>query len=383
MNAAPCRARARGTALVETLLAAPVVLLLGLGGLQWALLFHARTAIEYGLFEAVRAGSVAQADPAAIESGLARGLMPYRYGVDAARPWAAAVAATGADLRQGLAAGWVVLRQLSPTLESFVDWGEPARDAAGHPLPGVVEIPNDSLQWSASRRPASGVAGMRGSEPVGARSQQTLNDANLLKLELRYGVPMSVPLAGRLAVWLMRIVDGCAAPSSLRLGSLALGTPAAAPGARAWACPIYLAPDASGVVVPRWPVRVSATLRMQSAARRSALTSSRTQSAVLAASSATASHASGTSTGMELPLLPEGGTPSLSGASAAPDSRATVTAPATPATPELPAASTTPAAPTTHTAPATPANDGSLARGRDGWLDIGGDRSFTVPGACL
>ena len=370
MKPAVRRPRSRGTALVETLLAAPIVLLLGLGGLQWALLFHARTAVEHGLLEAVRAGSVAQADPSAIEAGLARGLMPFWYGVDSARPWAAAVAASGAQLRQGLAAGWIVLRQLSPTVESFADWGEPARDAMGYPLPGIIEIPNDSLQWSASRQPASGVTGLRGGEPIGAGSQQTLNDANLLKLELRYGVPMTVPLIGSVAVWLMRLVDGCAAPSGRRLGSLDLGVPAALPGARAWACPIYLAPDASGTAVPRWPVRVSATLRMQSPARRSALTSARTQSAVHAASSSPGPGASPVPAGGGLPLASGGGAPSI---------------PNDPATPIASAAPVASAAPTTSAisvAPATSANDGSLARGDDGWLAIGGDRSFTAPGAC-
>ena len=77
-----CRARRLqgASAVVEMLLAAPIVLLLGLGALQWALLLHARTAIEYALFEAARAGSVAQARPDAIESGLARGLLPFWQG---------------------------------------------------------------------------------------------------------------------------------------------------------------------------------------------------------------------------------------------------------------------------------------------------------------
>lgn len=365
MNRAACGRRWQGTAMVETLLAAPLVMLLGLGALQWALLMHARTAVEYGLLEATRAGSVAQARPAAIEAGLARGLMPYWFGVDVARPWAAAVGASNAQLRQGLAAGWIVLRQHSPTQESFADWGEPARDAMGAAVSGVIEIPNDSLQWSALRQPASGAAGMRGSEPIGTASQQTLNDANLLKLELRYGVPMTVPLVGRLAVWLMRIVDGCAPTTRRVLGAFELGTPSVSPTPRAWACAMYLAPDAAGMAIPRWPVRVSATIRMQSAARRSALTQARTQSAL---------HGASPGLGQVGPW----------GSATAPDP-SQVTSSGSPLVPPEAGPALVQAGDPVSSSPivlASAADDGSLARGTEGWLHIGADRAFTVPGAC-
>src|SRR5690606_17085026 len=140
------------------------------------------------------------------------------------------------QLRQGLAAGWIAWRQPAPTIESFGDWGEPARDAAGYPAAGLAEVPHRSPRWDSSLLPSSGTTGLRGAEPIGARSQQTLTDANLLKLELRYGVPMTVPLVGRIAVWLMRIVDGCAAPSARRLGAVDLGTPSPAAAPRAWTC---------------------------------------------------------------------------------------------------------------------------------------------------
>lgn len=349
---------ARGTAFVETLVAVPIVLLLGLGALQWGLLFHGRTALEYALLEAARAGSVAQARPDAIEAGLARGLMPFWFGLDAGRPWAAAVAASDAQLRQGLAAGWVSWRQLAPSVESFSDWGEPARDAAGRAVTSLVEIPNDSLQWAALRRPAGGVAGVRGDEPIGTHSQQTLNDANLLKLELRYGVPMNVPLVGRIAVWVMRIVDGCVAPSGRRLGTIDLGVPEPMAAPRAWACPIYLAPDAAGNPVPRWPVRVSAMIRMQSPARQSAMTPHRRESPVLGGVAGSGS----AGPGMAGPRMEDIDDPVAS------------ESPAPPA----------PFVPTTSDAPmtATTDNDGSGRRTDSGWLGIGAERAFSVPGVC-
>lgn len=355
--AAHTRRHARGAAFVESLLAVPIVALLGLGGLQWALLLHARTAVEYALVEAARAGSVGQARPEAIEAGLARGLMPYWVGVGPNRSWASAIAASELRLREGLAAGWIVWRQLSPTHESFADWGEAARDPAGYPMPAMIEIPNDNLQWADLRRPAGEVAGMRADEPIGARSGQTLNDANLLRLELRYGVPMAVPLVGRIAVWAMRIVDGCAAPSTLKLGTVDLGAPEPSGAPRAWACAMYLAPDASGNAVPRWPVLTGATVRMQSPARRSATTPARTQSAVRAASPS--------------------GSPGAWAASPPPSHAASTPSAAGGATVASGSGERDAAA-----SPAVPAIRDAVARSGAGWLEIGGERTFTVPGAC-
>ncbi len=353
--------RQRASALVETLLAAPIVLLLGLGALQWALLLHARTAIEYALFEAARAGSVAQARPDAIEAGLARGLLPFWQGAGIPRAHAAALPVAQARLGQGLASGWIAWRQIAPTLESFADWAEPARDAFGRPIPGTPEIPNDNLQWSWLRMSAGGVAGMRGREPIGAQSEQTLNDANVLKLELRYGVPMAVPLVGNIATWLMRIVDGCEPASQRSVGLVDLGRPAALTS-RAWACPMYRAPDASGRAVSRWPVRVSATVRMQSPARRSAHTPHRGESPVRRASASTTEYGAG-------------------GGSAASASGVGVSAGDARTTGEPPVAPTATSSAGASAVRVGPDADGS--RNRDaGWLNLGGERTFSVPGAC-
>src|SRR5690606_14255866 len=70
-------ARQAGASAIEFALAAPVLLMLGLGALQWAMVFHARQAIEHAAIEAARAGSVGNALPEAIERGFARGLLPY------------------------------------------------------------------------------------------------------------------------------------------------------------------------------------------------------------------------------------------------------------------------------------------------------------------
>jgi hypothetical protein len=148
-------------------------------------------------------------------------------------------------------------RQLSPTQRSFDDWAVPSLDALGLPVPDSREIPTDNLVARTLRSDAR----------VGASSGQTLADANLLKIELTYGVPLTVPLAGRLGAWLMRGIDGCAASDERRLGALSLGLMPASASPRAWTCAFYDARDAGGRAVPRWPVRVSSTARLQQPAR--------------------------------------------------------------------------------------------------------------------
>lgn len=259
-----------GIAALETLLAAPIVLLLGLSVLQWGLVFHGRQAVAHAAQEGARAGSVDHASGPAIERGLARGIAPWLFGASGPEDHVSNLARTGIHLNIGRAAGWVAWRRLAPTREGFVDWAEPARDAHGLAIEGLREIPNDNLALrDGDRMPGSGVAAYRGGEPVGRVSGQTLNDANLLKIEFIYGVPLTVPLVGRLAGWVMRGVDGCSGgdASALRLGTVDLGRPQRLENGRAWACAHYEAVDERGAAKPRWPVRVSATVRMQSPAR--------------------------------------------------------------------------------------------------------------------
>ncbi len=392
------RARQRASALVESLLAAPIVLLLGLGALQWALLLHARSALEYALLEAARAGSVAHAQPQAIEEGLARGLLAFWQGGSMPRSRVAGQAAAQLRLAQGISAGWIDYRQLAPTQESFADWAEPALDEAGYPLAGSEEIPNDNLQWSWLREPAGGIAAMRGREPIGAQSQQTLNDANLLKLELRYGVPLAVPFVGTIAAWIARTVQGCDASTRRQLGPVDLGTPEIlAPlssPTQAWVCRIHQAPAEDGRFVPRWPVRVSTTIRMQSAVRRSAKTPSAAQAPVRLTSAGGAADPSSLPLAVEAEPAPPPAPIARNGEeSSPPDIRLGQSDEGSlePADGQSSGAAFPLQSPSLITmsdtgAPASPRRIGAGSDGsgqRDpGWLAIGGERTFSVPGAC-
>ena len=215
------------------------------------------------MIEAARAGSVGHAEASAVRSGLSRGLVPWLYGANDLGEYALNLARAAVHIRQGEAIGWIQLAQLSPTNASFDDWAEPARDANGGLLADVREIPNDNL---VARAEASGTPA------VGAASGQTLADANLLRLRLDYGVPLVVPVVGRLISSAVRVWNGCEIGSPKRIGLIRLDAPQVNLGPRPFSCAMYgkgLA-AASGVAsdTPRLPMSLVATIRMQSPARQ-------------------------------------------------------------------------------------------------------------------
>ena len=259
--------------MVESLIALPLLLMIGLSMLQIALLLHARDALHLAVLEAARAGSVGHAEPRAIEAGLARGLVPLLAPGSGSDVPARQLAHAGARLDEGLRAGWTRWSQLSPTRESFLDWGGLVRDANGIPSP-ALEIAVDHIGTeAAARTPASGSAGSRGVAPIGVASGQTLTDAALLRIELVHGVPAVVPLAGRLIAFTLAAVDGCALPRMRWLGPLDLGDPGPAATRRAWACAVYSGGADEGR--PRIPIRATAVVRMHSNPRLGSRTPAR------------------------------------------------------------------------------------------------------------
>ncbi|MFK7962861.1 MAG: TadE/TadG family type IV pilus assembly protein [Burkholderiaceae bacterium] len=243
----------RGVAIIEWLVAIPIVLMIGLLSLQWAIIWQARHAAEYAAFLAARASATERGDAQSLERGMAEGLGPW-WGISQTPQQVARLA-------EGLQAGWLAWERVWPPPTVFQDFAEQAIDAHGRPVSGARELPNDNLRFR--------------SDAAGARSGVNVQEANRIAVQLTLGVPLQVPLVSALIVKVMQRLDDCSAAQPLQLVATRFGTPDASPDARQWACAVYRAPDKPGGP-PGWrlPVRVVASARMHSPLRVSAKTRS-------------------------------------------------------------------------------------------------------------
>ncbi len=318
-----------GAGAVEFLVAVPVMLLLGLLIWQWALVMQSRAIVDFAAREAARSGALGHAAPEAIEQGIISGLTPLWVSITELAGPASALRASAIRFRVAAHEGWLTWRQLSPTRESFSDWGtQVAAGVRAGLADAALEIPLDNPSFRsrygaplsvrervgsdiehapvasssvslAVPRPgpltapgaeslAASGSGSPTAEPVGPASGQTFREAGILRLELSVGVPLHVPLAGRFISWAARMLGGCEAREPPHLGALRLDGPGAAVstptgllgaepsrGLRsdpAPACAQFSGLDHSGHVLPRLPVKVVGEARIQSAARVSTRT---------------------------------------------------------------------------------------------------------------
>lgn len=177
----------RGSALVEFTIVGPLVTLIGLAVLQYALLFFAKNQFNYAAFMAARAGTMAHADLGAVQTAYLRALVPLYGGGQNTAELTDSYRRAVAD-----AAGHLRIQMLNPTRESFADWNDPAlqqSEGAGQRV-----IPNAGL---ALKNPSQ----------IGANSGQSIHDANLIKLRITQGVKPVVPFVGYIYTKFMQWAD--------------------------------------------------------------------------------------------------------------------------------------------------------------------------------
>ncbi|MFV0478335.1 MAG: TadE/TadG family type IV pilus assembly protein, partial [Parahaliea sp.] len=69
--------RLRGAAVVESLIALPIVIFLIMGAAEWARIYEGKTTLDHASVQGARAGAVDHAQVAAIQAGIARGMLPF------------------------------------------------------------------------------------------------------------------------------------------------------------------------------------------------------------------------------------------------------------------------------------------------------------------
>lgn len=176
----------RGSAMIEFVVVGPILTLIGLALLQYGLLYFSKNHYNHASFMAARAGSTDHASRDTIEKAYAAALAPIYGGGTSAAAVAASAERSLSDIR---AHSLIELR--NPTTESFDDFNVPAlQQAVGN---GKRVIPNSGQQARSSA--------------VGARSGQSIQDANLLKLRITTGYRPQVPLVGSLYTGYLKLQD--------------------------------------------------------------------------------------------------------------------------------------------------------------------------------
>lgn len=177
------RGSERGQGLIELIVVLPMLMFLIMGIIQFALLYQTKSVLNHATFLAARAGALSNGqiggfNPLAsgIRQGLAAGMAPlFNHGTSiGALTQARAEAFT--EVRNPVITN---INIVSPTRQMFNDFGIQRLDGGAG-----KEIPNDSLQY-------------RNSAQLGATSQVSIQDANLLKIEVTYCARLIVPIANR------------------------------------------------------------------------------------------------------------------------------------------------------------------------------------------
>lgn len=176
----------KGQSLPEFLVALPVFFFLVLLIFQVALIYRAKTVLDYATLEAARVGSLHGASLSAIENGLAHGLTPL-FATEAGAAGTAA-AWLRAQVEASVHAN---IHIINPTQEAMMAFREPQYN-------GEFALPNDNLAF-------------RNTIPdVDARVN--VQDANLLKIQVNYSYPLIIPFVDRILAGQSGLISGGADP---------------------------------------------------------------------------------------------------------------------------------------------------------------------------
>ena len=177
--------------MVETIVVIMMTLLLVFGAIQFAMLYNAKSTLNYAVFEATRAGALNYGDRQAVEFALAAGLSPLYTSLSSQDQQLSSINtalrmynnveqvknARNDMLTEIRDEEFVCIRRISPSNADFDAYA--VADPTGI-FPDQKLIPNDHLKYR--------TATIKGS------SKLTLQDANLLKIEVTYCHYMDVPV---------------------------------------------------------------------------------------------------------------------------------------------------------------------------------------------
>lgn len=251
-------------AMVEFLIVLPVMLLLVMGILQFALIYQAKITLNYATFQAVRAGSINNASISAMNMAFASNMAPLYtssyLNMDSSGDCSSSFLNTDAGRQSRLSGtkimdsntrgildaninkfnsenvlcarqivqkqikdGYVNITIVNPNSSSFSDYGVIIDDEERG---SQLVIPNNNLMY----RDANVVGG--------SASAQNIQDANLLKIHVGYCYELIVPFVNRILWALQRYGTGSAPDTEKAYGRYWSDPNATPPG--------FFGPPASG-----------------------------------------------------------------------------------------------------------------------------------------
>ncbi len=177
--------RHHGAAITELIVVLPALLMLGLGVLQSALFYQAKTTASYATFEAARKGATTHAQTAPMLEEFGMRMAPIFGGDGSADK---AMEAIEEGKAEALNPTLTRINIINPTEEAFLDFG------VSNPATGQQEIPNTYLRY-------------RDPTIIGSRSRVNIQDANLLKIQTTYGFELKVPLVREVVTGVLKQFD--------------------------------------------------------------------------------------------------------------------------------------------------------------------------------
>ena len=228
-----------GQAMVEFLIVFPVMLMLVMGILQFALIYQAKVTLNYATFQTVRSGTINNASLSAMQLAFASNMAPLYTSsyldMDSSGDCSSTFLNTDAGrtarvgntqvvdsntrgvldanidtfesddvlcarqiVQQQIDDGYVNITVVNPSSDSFSDYGVMLNDDERGT---VLGIPNDNLMYRDSNLVGGGT------------TAQTIQDANLLKVHVGYCYELIVPFVNRM-IWAWQRYGTGSAPQS-------------------------------------------------------------------------------------------------------------------------------------------------------------------------
>lgn len=202
------RAVQRGQTMTEYLIILPLLLILILGVIQFALIYQAKSSLNYATFMGARQGALMNAQKFSIKQGVASGMAPFFMRTGSSSALADVSKARLIAAIEVFNTNTTQVEILSPTKSAFDEF---SKGQAG-------TIPNDNLMFR---------------DATIGESEMSIQDANLLKIRVTYCVKLVVPFVNRVIYTLSKGMIGIQNLSHVSVGSSTLASmPGPCPDAR-------------------------------------------------------------------------------------------------------------------------------------------------------